>query len=189
MKKIFIDVETTGTNSYKNDLVQLAAIIEIDGVEQEKVNILSRPTNPDNIEDEALKVIGKTKEELMGYPEHTKSFRLFKSILGKYVDPYNRRDKMFFIGYNARFDEDFVRSWFYKCGDSYFGSWFFWPAIDISNLCALIIGEGRADMPNFKLMTVASRLGIPTEDDKAHDAMYDILITRRIYKEIVQRIY
>lgn len=37
-------------------------------------------------------------------------------------------------------------------------------------------------MPNFKLKTVAKELGLDVEDDKLHDARYDVLLTRDIYR-------
>lgn len=184
MKEIYIDVETTGVNSYKNDLVQLSGIIEIHGEEKERFDILSRPIQENNIDPKALKVIGKTKEELMEYPPHLEGYHQFTKIMRKYVDPFNKLDKFLFIGYNSRFDEGFLRSWFYSANDRYFGSWFHWPAIDISNICALYLADKRAGMKNFKLMTVAEEMGIDIDESQAHDAMYDIIVTREMYKII-----
>lgn len=36
-------------------------------------------------------------------------------------------------------------------------------------------------MANFKLSTVAATLGIKVEEDKLHDAMYDIYLTKAIF--------
>lgn len=33
MKRVFVDVETTGLNGWKNSIIQLASIIEVDGEE------------------------------------------------------------------------------------------------------------------------------------------------------------
>jgi len=42
----------------------------------------------------------------------------------------------------------------------------------------------RADMNNFKLMTVAEEIGIKIEEEKLHNATYDIYLTREIYRRI-----
>ena len=36
-------------------------------------------------------------------------------------------------------------------------------------------------MPNFKLSTVAKQLGVFVSDDKLHDALYDVDLTREAY--------
>lgn len=183
-KELFIDVETTGLSAYKNDVVQVSAILEIDGDEKARLDILSRPINENNIDKKALEVIGKTKEELMGYPPASEAYTMFRKTLDKYVDKYDKTDKFTFIGYNARFDEDFMRQWFYKNGNKFYGSYFHWPAIDISNICALYLADKRAKMKNFKLMTVAKAMGLKVDEEKAHDAMYDIIVTKKMYEAI-----
>ena len=184
-EKLFhIDVETTGTDAKENGLVQLAGIIEIDGDIKEKVDLLTCPFPNDTIEQSALDVIGKTEEEIKSYEDPQPIYRELISMMDHYVDRYNSSDKFHFIGYNSRFDESFIREWFRRLNDPYFGSWFYWPAIDASNLAAVELSDVRHTMPNFKLMTVAKELGISVDEDKAHDAFFDIVITRKIYKNL-----
>lgn len=182
MAKIFyIDVETTGTNDKEHALVQFSGIIEIDGEEKERVDILASPFRGDLVSKEALSVIGKTIEELREYPDGKEAYRELISVMGQYVDRYNRFDKFYFIGYNSRFDEGFTRRWFEKCHDEYFSSWFYWPAIDVSNLAAIHFMQNGGRPNSFSLMSVADTLGISVNEDEAHDAMYDIEITKKIY--------
>lgn len=42
----------------------------------------------------------------------------------------------------------------------------------------------RASLVNFKLMTVAKYLGHDVEEDKLHDALYDIELTEKIYETV-----
>lgn len=181
-KHFYIDVETTGTDPSKNGLVQIAGIIEIDGGQVEKINFNIAPFPEDRIDSKALQVIGKTAEELTSYSSPRAVYTEIIRKMEQYVDRYNRDDKFHFIGYNSRFDESFIRAWFEKLDDVYFGSWFHWPAIDVSNLAAVHFLDSRDDLVNFKLMTVANALGIQVDPESAHDAMYDIEITRQIFK-------
>lgn len=187
MKKFFIDVETTGTDHNKHALVQISGIIEIDGEEKERVDLNSRPMKGQFVSQEALKVIGKTTQELRAYPEASETYRIFTEIMGNYIDKFDRTDKFWFIGYNSRFDEGFVRRWFGLNGDEYFGSWFYWPAIDVTNLAAIHFMHNGGRPDSFKLMSVASALGIEVDENKAHDAMYDIEITRDIYNKLTRK--
>ena len=185
MSKIFyIDVETTGVDSSKHAMVQFSGIIEIDGQEKERVDILTSPFPGDLVSKEALEVIGKTIDQLREYPDAKESYRQLLDVTGKYVDKFNRADKFYFIGYNSRFDEDFVRAWFRKCNDNYFGSWFYWPTIDVSNLAAIHFMQNGGRPDSFKLMSVAAALGIEVDEDLAHDAMYDIIITKKIFETL-----
>jgi len=73
-----------------------------------------------------------------------------------------------------------MRSWFEKCGDKYFGSFFYFPPLDIMNIAIWNLIRKRRTLPNFKLETVANHLGVTAEGD-FHDAMKDILITKNIF--------
>ena len=53
-------------------------------------------------------------------------------MLSAHVDRYDKRDKCFFAGYNGIFDLNFLHAFFKKCGDQYFGSYVWWPSIDVS---------------------------------------------------------
>jgi len=102
----------------------------------------------------------------------------------KYVDPYDKTDKFNFIAYNANFDNQRIRDFFDKIGDKYFGSWFYYPYLDVMTMAAVALVLERRNMPNFKLNTVAKKLGIQVDDAKTHDAMYDIYLTRAIFCKI-----
>lgn len=185
MPKLFhIDVETTGVDDRIHALVQLSGIIEIDGQEVERVNLDIRPFKGDKVSKEALEVTGNTIEGLREYPDAKEQYSRFTQVMEKYVDRFNRADKFYFIGYNSRFDEGFVRRFFEKCGDTYFGSWFHWPAIDVSNLAAIHFMQNGGKPNSMKLMSVAEALGIEIDEESAHDAMYDIIITKQIFEHL-----
>ena len=47
----------------------------------------------------------------------------------------------------------------------------------------------RAEMKDFKQGTVAKALGIPVEDEKLHDALYDIEICKAIFDIVTPNIF
>ena len=194
-KLLFIDVETTGLDPEINGVIQIAGIIELNDwvMNGKKEPILQEfdfqcnVHEGDEFDPQALLVTGKTLDDIFNYdPAKVIHAKLTKE-LGKYVNPYNKKDKYFFVAYNAGFDMDFLGSWFKKCGDKYgIGSWCWFPYVDIMTLAMQYIGDGRASMLNFKLSTVAEKLGLKLDEADLHDALYDIRLARRVYRSITK---
>ena len=184
IKKCFIDLETTGTDHKLNGIIQIAGIIEIDGEEKERFNLFCQPFPADKINPEALEANGITMKDIESYPGHQAAFLDLKRALCRYVKPFDKLDKYFFYGYNARFDNDFLRAFFAKHEDKYFGSWFWNPPIDIMSLAIEHLLLERSSMINFKLVTVLHEMGIEVDDSKLHDGLYDIELTRTLYQRL-----
>jgi len=183
MKQVFFDLETTGTNPAKHGIHQISGEIVIDGVTKETFDFRVRPNPKAEIMQDALDVGGVTKEQILAYPPMLGIYRKFIALLQKYVDKYNKTDKFFLVGYNnAAFDNQFLRGFFLQNNDQYFGSWFWANSIDVMVLASSKLADRRAEMENFKLSTVAKFIGIKIEEEKLHDAMYDIYLTREVYK-------
>lgn len=68
MKLLFFDLETTGVNPGKNGIHQISGEIVIDGVSKEQFDFHVQPNPRAIIEDEALKVAGVTREQVLAYP-------------------------------------------------------------------------------------------------------------------------
>lgn len=186
MKKVFIDVETTGLDPAKNGIVQISGLVEINRKKEDVFNYTVKPFTEDVIEQSALEVNQLTIDQINKFREPYLVKNDITRILSKHIDQYDKKDKAFFYAYNASFDYGFIRKWFEKQNDKYFGSFFWTPFIDIMTLAAVHLAERRPLMPNFKLMTVALELGIEIDDTKFHDALYDIELTREIYLKIIQ---
>lgn len=183
MKIIFFDLETTGVNVARHGIHQISAEIMIDGKIVETLDLKVRPNPKAEIDDEALKVGGVTKDQIMAYPPMEEVYRDLIRILGKYVDKFNRRDKFFLCGYNnAAFDNQFLRGFFLQNGDQYFGSWFWSNTIDVMVLASQALLEARPQMENFRLATVAKQFGLEVKEESLHDASYDLFLTRRIWE-------
>ena len=185
-KIIFLDVETTGRDPKTCAIVQIGAIIEIDGEVKEEINFDIAPAEDAVIEESALGVIGKTLQEIQEYPSMSRQYSYFLTKLDKYVDKYNKHDKFSLVGYNATFDDAFLRTFFKWNGNKYYGSYFWWPAIDVAVMAHAYLIEERSKLPNFKLGTVGEYIGVDVESGDLHDAFYDIKLTKAMYNYFSQ---
>ncbi len=187
MKKLYLDTETTGIDPDKHSIYQVGAIVEIDGRIEERVNMNIRPWEGSLISVGAvprnMSTIDGFRLWLKEQPASIDQFKKFMRILQYYVNRYDKRDKFWFIAYNAQFDDKFMRAWFEKHNEKYYGSYFWWPPIDVAVLAAHHLQDERPAMENFQLETVATKLGVRTEGE-AHDATVDIEWTRNIYLKV-----
>lgn len=185
LKEIWIDCETGGTDVRHHPLLQICGKIIIDGQSVEKFDIFMRNENQ-VLDNEALKVIGRTPLEIAGWQPPAEAYSEFKRIVSRYVDQYNKRDKFHWFGYNPRFDMDFVREWFSRQGNKYFGSYFWTPPIDVWMLAMYGQMRQRADFTDAKLWTVAQWYGVDVTKFSAHNAQDDIAVTQELYKKVCE---
>lgn len=185
---LFYDLETTGLDFRKHSIHQLSGVVDVDGRVVETFGIKLRPHPRAEIEESALSVCGVSEDEIRNYPPYEEGFTKFKSILQRYVDVYDKKSKAYLAGYNnSSFDNNFLRMLFDLCGDSFFAAYFFPESIDVMVLAGEHIRrtEGRrGSMPSFKLLRVCKELGIDVREGKAHDALYDVTLTRKLYKAL-----
>lgn len=181
--KFFYDLETTGVDERRHGIHQISGCIEVDGELMEAFNFKVQPNPKALIEPEALSVGNVTEEQIKAYPPMREIYLKIIKILSKYVDKYNPRDKMYLVGFrNSSFDDKFFRAWFLQNQDAYFGSWFWGNSLDVSIQASEYLINRRAKMLNFKLKTVAKELGLEVDEERLHDAEYDIKLTRSIYR-------
>ena len=185
MKLAYIDIETGGLTPDSSPILQLAGLIEVDD-KSEEFNFYIKPFPKDKVEAAAL-AVNKLNPSEAKFEEPGVVYNKFIKLLGKYVNKFDKSDKLFFIGYNShQFDMPFIRKFFEKNGDRYFGSWFHYPSIDVMIMAACKLIGCRHQMPDFKLSTVARQLGISLEDANFHAGEYDIAVTKEMYKLLVK---
>lgn len=186
-KILFFDLETTGLNPGKHGIHQISGEIVINGKSVESFDFHVRPNEKAVIEDEALKIAGVTRDQVLAYTPMTDVYWKFVNMLAKHVDKFNQKDKFFLAGYNnAAFDNQFLRGFFLQNGDKYFGSWFWSNTIDVMVLATQHLLSERSQLENFKLATVARYFGIDVTEEGLHDALYDIRLTRAIYEYVAR---
>lgn len=187
MKNLFIDIETTGTDKDKHGIIQIAGIVEIDGCIKKEFDLKVRPFEFQECEKAALALHGIKEEDLRKYPLPSNGYSVLVSILDQYVNKFDKVDKFFFVGYNATFDFDFLVHFFLNNNDRFYGSYFFWPTVDVAVLAGYLLRKEKHLLANSKLVTVAEYLGV-VGNGEAHDAAYDIKLTYRIFKFLEDKI-
>ena len=188
MKIAYIDIETTGLSIFRAGIIQIGCILEIDNHVKVTLNLEITPFPEDKWEDKARgMIIAKGKD-----PDDPKrdspsiAYQKFTLVLDRLIDKFNPKDKFHFCGYNSNsFDMPFLRKFFIKNNDKFFGSYFFAPSLDVMLLAAVKMRRQRASLENFKLVTIARALGIEVDEKRLHDALYDIEITREMFKRLI----
>ena len=185
MKIFWLDVETTGLEFIEHDIVQLAFIIEEyepelqDGVVLAKENFFCSPINPNNIEGEALKVMNTSRRELLARPQPEGMFlEQLMPTLDKHIDKFDKKDKLIMAGWNTSFDRGFLRSFWKKLDNKWFGSYFEFKVMDVYALYFMLDKTLGLSYENHKLETIAKAEGVELQ---AHDALEDIRATRDLF--------
>lgn len=187
-KLCFVDTETTGVDPLENDIFQISAIITDSELnELERINLKFTPFSMDNVQEAAMEVTGESIESLNQLEMSSKeAYDQFIAVLEKYCDRYDKLDKLQLVAYNATFDSEFLRQFFTKNGDKYFGSWFWYPALCVMQSAAWLVKDSRRSFQNFKLGTLCECAGLDWDEDAGHDAMYDIEQTLNLYKYLTE---
>jgi len=184
-KLVWIDAETTGLDSLQNDILTFSVIIEIDGNIKDKLNLKMQPFNYQSITDEALRINGMSVEQIKKFPPAHEAHKKLVALFEKYVDRYNKNDKLTPCGYNVGFDVEFLFKLFQKCGDPYCGSYIDYHKLDVASLVLFFKIKGLIDIEGYKLVDVCKALDIELDAHKAED---DILATRKIFKILMDKI-
>ncbi len=179
MKVFWFDTETTGLDPYENDIIQIAGIVEIDGSVAEEFNFTCAPSNPNNIDPKALEVNKLRREDILKYepPGVMLKWKLLP-LLNKYIQPHDKKDKFLMAGWNTQFDMRFLRKFWKKNNEDYFGSWFEWVIFDVMVWYVGVEICTRHPYEDHKLVSIAAANGIHLD---AHDALNDIRVTRELY--------
>ena len=188
MLKCFIDTETTGLNATLHSVHQVAAILlDSDDKEVDRINLYFKPKG-ETYSNQALEKTRLTHDELYSRElSSDEGHKQFIEWLDKYVNKYDKKDKMQFIAWNSPFDEGFTRAWFDKAaGDTaWYGSYFWNPSICLAKVAAWYLMEERPNLISGKLRDTCQYAGIEFCEDDAHDALYDVEKTVALYRKLV----
>jgi len=192
MKYLHLDTETTGADRSVCGIWQVAGIIEEDDKIIDKFDVKMNPGTDVYIDEWVTKNFKITHETLSKYQPKKDAVSSLIKTFNSHLNPTDRKDKYFLVGYNVGFDNEFMRKLFTEF-DLDFGKFIWTPPLDVMSLAGEFMKSIRKDMSNFKLITVynvASMIGIVEkvgEDEllnASHDAMFDIELTRRLYKAL-----
>jgi DNA polymerase-3 subunit alpha len=170
---MWLDGETTGLDPIKNDIVQLACIPVIAGVEQEETfNQFCQPVNWNAIDEGAVAIHGITEAQMRTF--QTPGTMVHHLI--QFAKSFNC--KFIIAGFNVGFDKDFLAATFKKVGRE--KEFFEVFASDIRDTYKRA-KKLKAQLPtqNLKLGTLCKHFNIEID---AHDALSDISATIKLDK-------
>ena len=127
-----------------------------------------------------------TVEKLKTFPLPQELYKNLISILDKYIDKYNKEDKFYLAGHNVQFDMDFLKLFFKKMGNEYFGSYFWYKTVDLMALATILHTAGLINLTSWKLDEIAKYLGISTNEN-LHDASVDVDLTRKCFCKLASK--
>lgn len=179
--RMFYDLETTGLVPGVHGIHHISGMMEKDGKVMQKFDFKDRPFEGAVLDPYALEVGRVTAEQVMSYQPMEKVYKTMMRMFARYVDKYDRQDKMWLTGYNnATFDDLHLQKFWEQNGDPYFYSWFWGESLDVRVLAGYFLQDKRHEMRSFKLVRVAKEVGIEVDKSKLHDAEYDVHLTRQI---------
>lgn len=187
IKLVIFDTETTGLDSRKHAMVQLSGKILVNNQIVSSFNFKIRPFDDSEIEDEALKVNGFTLDQLAEFDAPEVALKKMKEYFYQFVDHDDPKDLLIPVAYNVKFDEGFLKSFFYKLNA--FNSYkniFSHRTIDVMGLAiAYLFRTGKiSEMDRLHQSNVADALGIKYIKENLHDADEDSTICEKIFQHL-----
>ena len=198
-KTLYVDTETTGLNPQEHGLVQLAMIMDIDGIAVDIALFTIQPFPTDRVEvywndvrtinvREAegfkLPIVGLDTSDLITRPTPFEAIDDIILFLDKYISKFDKTDKASISGYNIQYDIDFLSAFFKKVGNFYLGSYLYWQKLDVLHKIYQIAYKHNLVFENFKLATICNYFAIPITE---HDALSDITATRNLWNLLEKR--
>ncbi len=167
MNFVAIDLETTGTLSYIDHIVECAGVRFSDGAVENQISFLVNPGIA--MPEEASKVNGITDEMLKGKPPVQEVLPIFSEFCGTDC----------LVAHNAIFDFQFLLQAFEKhhCPGP------IGPLLDTYTLSKRFF----PGLANYKLSTIVEYLKIPV--DQFHRAKQDAWACGKIFDKILSKIY
>ena len=183
-KIIYFDVETTGLDFEKNEIIQFAGIIEIDGKTREELEFKMRPDNYKSISNKSLEITGLTVEDIKKFPfSQEEGYKKILALFDKYIDKFDKKDRFIYAGHSViHFDFEFLNRLFLKYDNPYLRSYLGDP-LDSFQLVRILRVLGILNVQRLKLEDLCSHFKI---DIEAHDALEDIRANRKLIKHLTR---
>lgn len=180
---VYYDLETTGLEAKKNGIVQIAMLFEKNGevvdAYESKIDCSSYQRDV-AVSPKALEINGIKLEDIPTFPKPIKVIMDIEAKLYKYYG--NKKVKL--CGFNnTSFDKYFLEE-FYLQANSNYDKYFHYKQLDVfEGVKMLQYLHVLPDTFNQRLVTLLDELGIDTTEniaENAHDAMYDVEMTRKL---------
>ncbi|MGA2141092.1 MAG: single-stranded-DNA-specific exonuclease RecJ [Brevinematales bacterium] len=164
---VFFDIETTGLNLSKDEIIEIGAIKVINGVKISEFQALIKPSS--NISAEITALTGITNEML------EKDGKPVAEVLEKFV---RFIEGCRLVGHNSiEFDLKFIERELKKYLKICIGN----PVEDTLKMSRVMIKK----ISDYKLSTVAKFLGLYPEPGKLHRSLFDSYVCSEVYRSLI----
>lgn len=177
MKLLWIDTETTGLYPKTNGIIQVAFIIDFQGEIVAEKQFVMNPVGR-RIDDQALLINGKTREEISQFPD----WQLVREEITDFLIPHGL---MVRAGHNVDFDYRMLNGMWSELSSDDYGVF---PFVEKGHYVDTCLMSRNRNLPiaNNRLTTVCQHFGIAA--DGAHDALNDIRMTRKLYYKMIDHV-
>lgn len=170
----FVDLETTGTNSFKHEIVEIGCLIakqneKGEWIMTEEFEFKVKPEHIETAEQEALRVNGYNEADWM----FAHSLQEALTVLSQ------KCEGCVMVAQNVSFDYSFLS---YAFGQKGVKDPFYYAKLDTIPLAYMRFRKDET-MNNFTLRELCERLGIKNE--KAHTALADVRATFEVFKKLM----
>lgn len=170
-KFAFIDIETTGLNLNKHEIVDIGCIITTPDLEViEEFELKIKPEKIENADPVSLKISHYDEEKWVDAYDRTEGIKIFADKV---------RDCIM-VGHNVAFDSGFIEYAFTQNGIS--NSMHYHKLDTVSIAWARLHHE--PDLTHFSLRELCMRFGIKNEE--AHTGLGDARATYELYKKLME---
>jgi len=165
-KLMYISVLALGKKPCLYDIYEISGIIEIGGqvVEHFSIGIqpfaiLEKPNDFNSVdwakfqgsEDKYFEFTAENYTRLKKLATPIIALHEFQQLIEKYIDKYDKDDKFILAGHLAARNISFLQTWFERCKDPFFGSWFQPGVLDILSLVAQYEILTSDKVPSYRL--------------------------------------
>jgi DNA polymerase-3 subunit alpha (Gram-positive type) len=173
-KLAFVDIETTGLNPFKHEIIEIGCLITKQNERNEWVVVEEfeckvKPEHIETAEAEALRITG-----------YDESAWMFAHSLEEALKMLSQKcEGCVLVGQNISFDYSFLS---YAFGSKNIKDTFFYAKLDTLSLAYMRFRKDDS-ITNFTLRELCERLGIKNE--KAHTALADVRATFEVFKKLM----
>ncbi|KKS45322.1 hypothetical protein A3I25_01220 [Candidatus Nomurabacteria bacterium RIFCSPLOWO2_02_FULL_42_17] len=166
----FIDVETTGLNVTKHEIIELGCVLAKPSLEIiEEFELKIKPEHIENAEPVALKINGYDSADWVFAYTLSEAMKIFSQKVQNTI----------MVGHNLSFDYGFLEHALIKCG---IANTMHYHKLDTISIAWAKLHR-QPDLDRFSLRELCSRFNI--ENKKAHSALSDARATYELYKKMM----
>jgi DNA polymerase III epsilon subunit-like protein len=192
-----VDVETSGTNEFWHEILQIC-ILPLDSMCRPRKDVIPfyieiKPEFPNRVDPEAMSItrLNLAKITHRGFEQEAARDLLLDWIkkLELPITAYGRSKCIMPLGHNYVFDRGFIRSWL---GSDFYDT-VFWGHYRDTMEAALYMNDRAAmhaekvPFPKVSLAALCNKLNVDYDPQKAHDALEDCVATAECYRRLLQK--